>query len=198
MIEYSRPPSARSQIISLLSVLFSGFLAALAIVGALLYVYGPTGQYKATNILIGPQMVQNLSFTDTDYGRGKEGKFVFDAISFRFFDERSDQWTTARLSQEEYAAIYALLADDISVDANNADVSSFTRGTPSSLQINVKQLLGANGGGVVKSIQTLTLVPHRDYYRISLRSTGAGEDYAYFYHPGVYDSVISLVQENLK
>lgn len=189
-------PSIKRQIISLLSVLGAGLLFALAIIGYLLYVYGPTGQYKTQNILVEPSLVSKLSYIDTEISRGKEGKQTLDHIQFQAYDEKSGQWDVYLFNDDQYKRFYDLLARDESLFPVPEEVEKqFKDSRLSNLEIIVRpELPGSANEGPAKTFLSVDFIPGTDLYRVFIRTSSIGTDYAYFKHPGVYDQVLKIAR----
>ncbi len=183
----------KPQILSLLFVLGCAVLTGFAFVGYLLYMHGPTGRYLAANIMLEPSILQDLTFKDSSYGRGKEGTFVLDSIDFRYFDEKTHAWKKITLNQEQYAKIYSLLKEDVSLaTVEDEVVANYAKGNPTLLEIKVKPLLSDHSPHSSHVLQTVNLLV--DSYRVKLRAFDGTNDYAYFLHPQANVKVLSIVQ----
>lgn len=191
----SEIPSVKRQIVGLLSVLAAGLAFALAIIGYLLYTYGPTGQYRAENILVEPSLVKKLSYIDTEVSRGKEGKHILDHVQFQVFDEKSGQWDVYLLNDEQYKRIFDLLSRDESLFPVPEELDhKFRSSRLANLEIIARPELPGNQQGQTKTFLSVDFIPGGDVYRVFIRTSSIGTDYAFFNHPGVYDKVIKIVR----
>lgn len=189
-------PSVKKQIIYLMGVLGAGLAAALALIGYLLYTYGPTGQYKAANVLLDPAVARNLAFSDTDFGRGKNNVFELDAIKFQYFEESSKQWRVDTLADWQYDDIYELLKGDESVPFPSQEMTEqFSLTQPSTLEFIVRQKLNPNASGESKVFISAEFIPKTDEYRVKLRASEGWQQYAYFVHPGVYQKLMAIIRK---
>ncbi|MFA6916248.1 MAG: hypothetical protein WC222_07610 [Parachlamydiales bacterium] len=188
-------PSIKRQIAGLLTVLGAGLIFALAIIGYLLYTYGPTGQYKAQNILVEPSLMKNLSYIDTEVSRGKEGKHVLDHVQFQVFDEKSGQWDVYILNDDQYKRIYDLVARDESLFPVSDDLENkFRSSRLANLEIIARPEMPGNSKDQTKTFLSVDFIPGTDAYRVFIRTSSIGTDYAFFIHPDVYQKVLNIVR----
>ncbi|MEI8366182.1 MAG: hypothetical protein WCF65_07160 [Parachlamydiaceae bacterium] len=180
--EYSKA----KQIKSLLCVLGTGFLAALVLSISMLYYYNPHGKYLAENVLLTPENAFGLSFAESG-ARSKE-RVLFDHFDFSYYNDKTKQKKVIEINREQYAKFYASVSRDISLsDVNDTIRNRFVQGPHASLALVVK-----SPGGSSKSVfSEVEFSFDGDYYRVQLRQQGAaGGDWAYYYHPGIYRTVM--------
>jgi len=186
--------TVKSQIFRLLSVIGAGVLGALAITGFLLYRYGPTGSYQASNALLTLDVIQKLSFVNDPHKEGKNAsRYVFNDIIWYYQDENTRQWNKKNISLGQYEAIYQLLSKDKSLTDSIEEIQSeFMRAQPAALTLTVKQENNPQSSTMV--LEEIQMIPHGNLYRIKLMKGGPEvEDWVYFEHPQIYQKVSQLI-----
>lgn len=146
--------------------------------------YGPTGQYTVKNILLSPEMTTKLNYLDGVSG----GKFNFDRITFRYFDDENKQWKSQAVPLTVYRAIFDDLANHTSfVDVPQEIVSQFNAPNSATLTLYVKN------DKTSKIFQELVFVKDGDLFRISLVEDHPTGKWAYFLDRKVYDHVLHMI-----
>jgi hypothetical protein len=189
MMEQSKNPSSTpwGEISRLLIVLLSGIAIAGLLSIFMIWNYGPTGQYQLSNVLLAPETLQSLSFSDAEVSGSKDVKnrsprFVFDKVEYVYWDSPSKQWQQFTIDNATYVKFYQTIEKDMSiVDINLDIVNLFAAEAPSHLAILVKN----EGNSNVRPLQVLEIAPGGDYYRVELRGSHQGSDWAYFEHKNI-------------
>lgn len=186
-----KPAPAKRQICNLLSVIGGGVVCALLISSFLLYYYGPTGSYLAQNTILSPAVSEILRYQDIE-SNGKGTKhFVFDSIQFSYYDTKSNQWHKETMNEKKYRSFYELIKNDKSLqDIPETVKHLFNHAAMASLNIYVRP---DNGLQEVKVFQTINFSIDGNYYRVQLREANSKDQWAYFYHPGIYQQTLEII-----
>lgn len=180
--------STKRQIRNLILVLFSGTISAVFVVGAMLYLYGPTGQYKVKDALLSPEMSRGLSYDDANPKTGGSSRFIFKGIEFSYY---KGKWQKIPVSADSYNQLYQTISKESSILNVPNDVEKlFVTGTPAKLSLLVATESDASWQAVNKDFQQVEFAG--DYYRILLREGNTGIHWIYFHKPGIYNQVINL------
>lgn len=180
--------SKTKQIKSLLCVFGAGLITAILLSLALLYYYSPPGTYLAKNVLLMPQNVANLSFVDPAT-KSKE-RVIFDQFDFSYYDAKAKRRVIIEISQGQYTRFYELVQNEKSLMAvEESIIQGFQQGSQASLAL----MVGNNAHTYKSVFSEVEFSNQGDYYRVQLRQqNSSGDDWAYFYHPGIYQKVITL------
>src|SRR5947207_328834 len=77
----------KKQILTLLSILGLGIGTAFIFVVIMLSYYNPTGSYLAKNVLISPENLSKMRFSETNNIKASEkSRFMLDRLEFTYFD----------------------------------------------------------------------------------------------------------------
>lgn len=186
--------TVKSQIFRLLSVIGAGVIGALAITGFLLYRYGPTGSYQASNALLTPDVIKQLSFVNDPHKEGKNAsRYVFNDIIWYYQEENTRQWKKKAISLEQYEGIYQLLSKDKSLTESMEGIQGeFMQVQPAALTLTVKQENNPQSSMMV--LEEIQIIPYGNLYRIKLMKGGPeSQDWVYFEHPQIYQKVSKLL-----
>jgi hypothetical protein len=181
--------SPKKQIRNLLIVLASGVLGAAALVGFMLYSYGPSGSYQISHVLLKPELIFKLSFSGIDPRSNRNAHFLFDRLEFSSYNESTrtiKKWT---ITPEAYAKFYALVANEKSLAT--VDESLLNRfNHPARLILYVK-----TENSSAKPFQEIDFENGGDYFRVELHEASAQTRWAYFYSPSITRHVLQLFTE---
>lgn len=175
----------KRQIRHFFTVIFAGVICAAFLSAFFLYYYSPTGTYQVEKVLIAPEGLSQISFSDN--GR----KYTFDHLEYLHFDQNENQWRREKITDAQYAAFYKLVAGQESLLGVDDEMRSrFTRGNPSMLTVVVR----TEGGGIAtKVFQQLQFVQGGDYFRVELLREKNDERWAYYRHPEIDTQVVKLL-----
>lgn len=188
--------SKEKQIKTLLGVFGGGISAGILIALFMLYYYDPTGAYTAKNILLTPENAYSLHFTETGSKSKPEGKYAFSGVYFSFFDPESKQMKTVSVPREQYDLFYHLVANDKSIVKPGDAIFHLFQGQSASLALKVRTVGEDTSKGI--EIPFLEIVfASGDHYRVQLRQAGPAQEWAYFYHPGIYEDALHLFRSSL-
>lgn len=178
----------KQQIRNFLTVIFAGVLCAVLLSGFFLYYYSPTGTYLTEKVLVAPESLNTIKFSDN--GR----KYTFDHIEFLHFDQDENQWRRETITPAQYAAFYQLVREQESLLAVDDEIRSrFTRGNPSMLTVVIR----TEGNGITtKVFQQVQFVQEGDYFRVELLREKNDEQWAYYHHPEIDTKVVTLLGES--
>ncbi len=186
--------SQKSQIRNLTVVIFSSLLAALLLAGILLYNYGPSGRYAFKGTLLAPELIQGLNYNDTNSKTGGMSRFVFGDIEYTFYDSQKKQWQKIPVSIEKYANFYQAIGNKESVSlVDDAMISLFNEGMPSKLILLAKTESDASWQTLKKTFQEVEFATNGNYFRVQLREDNTGNNWAYFYMPGILQKAEELL-----
>lgn len=172
--------SKKYQIRSLLYVVSSGILIAFLFAGLMLYKYSPSGQYLVENVLLSPDSIKTLSISR------KNQRFVFDRIQFEYEDLQKGKKEKILLSDNQYQMFYEEIRASKSLNDVSAEIKNeFNKGHTARLKIMIR----TEGANTENNFQDIDF--SGNYFRVELRSDAG--NYAYFYHPGIYQKMIQLV-----
>ena len=187
--EPATPP--RNQIRNLLVVMLSAIACALIISGLLLYKYGPSGGYLAQNTILSPDVTDSLWYTDSNQRTGGNSRFVFDAVEFSYFDNKTNQWQHLKVDQDHYRTFYQIVMHDKSISEITPQLLSLFDGT-ASLLVKVRTESNAGWQEEVKTLQRIEFAKDGDHYRVDLREQNSPNQWAYFAHPQIFNKSLQL------
>lgn len=148
-------PLAREEIRSFCLLITGSVLFAFAVVALLIYVYNPSGLYRAGDLLVSPDFL------------GK--RFSFELAEYSHFDTAKNSWVGYSVDEAAYRAFYKSVEEDESRDEIK---DFFLKKVPAVLTIRVKEGLS----------QQVEFASESSYYRISVSQDGL---WAYFEHNGI-------------
>ncbi len=181
----------RSDIRDFLVVLLSGVVAACVLVGVMVYFYSPSGRYHSHKVLLAPEVLASMVYSEPQGGGLPPARHVFQDVDFRYFDKLASRWKTVKVEPEVYQRFWDLIEGDWSlVTADETVAAHFRHPHPARLTVWVRP---DPANGPVKAFQETYFVPDSDLYRVELKgTTAASGEWAYFYHPAIYEKVLSL------
>lgn len=168
--------SSSGQIRNLLILIAASVSAGILLAAGMSYYYGPDGSYRASQILIHPKNIGEISFTD------KQENFRFERVEFLYF--KNNEWVREKLNQETYQKIYSLISADKSI---MQATESFEEENPAILTI---VAIHEKQPQLSRVFQEIQFSPKDDYYRIKVKSDSPDIKWVYFYHPGLYQKTI--------
>ncbi len=184
-VESKMPPS--KQIRNFLFVIGSGALLGLAIVIFLVQYYGPTGYYKAKNVLMAPDVLEKMWYTTANTStRGNQSRFVFKGIEYLYFNDKTKRWETVNVPLSKYGQFYQLVGNDISEKEPDETLSKNYDSTPPQT-IMIKAAAGGEGQfKVVNEVfQQVQFASDGSHYRVQLHDQDPSNRWAYFKHEGI-------------
>jgi hypothetical protein len=189
----SNEPStpAGNQIRNLLFVMLSAIICALIISGLLLYKYGPSGGYLAQNTILSPDVTESLWYTDSNQRTGGNSRFVFDAVEFSYYDNKTNQWQHLQVDQNHYRTFYQMVMHDKSISDITPQLLSLFDGN-ASLILKVRTESNAGWQEEVKTLQRIEFAKDGDHYRVDLREQNSPNQWAYFAHPQIFNKTLQL------
>lgn len=173
------------QLITVLSAaVFGGFLLAFL----MLMFYGPSGRYIAGQTILSPDVIEKISFKDIHPQTYKNVQFVFDHTEFVFFDYLRGNWNQKNISSKDYLHFYNIIASDNSLDEVKKEVLDlFQKPSPIALVTSVR----TDVSPTVKIFQVIQFTKE-GYYRIKLHEQNDKNEWAYFYHSGLYHQIMNI------
>src|SRR5690606_41160640 len=105
----------RKEVQNLILMLSSAvFVAFVAVVG-LVYYFGSSGTYLLRDILISPDAIQRISFTDYNPETGERAPFIFNKIEFIRAESRGREWGRYAVSKQSYEEFYNIVSYERSI-----------------------------------------------------------------------------------
>lgn len=192
-IVMKKQSSSRQQVRTLLKVILSAVVAALVLVGSLLYYFGPSGRYVVKNALINPSLTPVLSYNDVNHKTGGTSRFVYDGIEFIYYDQRTQQQHTLSILPETYQTLYDKIANEKSLlEVPSEILNAFV--LPSTLSIMVRTDSHAPWQDETRVFQKVDFAPQGDYFRIELHEEPTTHNLIYFSYPGIYGEALRILK----
>lgn len=180
------------QIRTLLIVLATAVFGAFFVVGLLLYMYNPSGQYDGKNVLVDPALVEQLSFDSISPKTGGSTRYIFDKIELSAFDTKKNLWESHKIPLERYAAFFEAVKNEKSLEKPSDELAQlFAASKAATLTIWAKSVSQEAWQRASKAIQLVEFAPSSKLYRVSLRDEQNGEAWAYFTGKGAYADILS-------
>lgn len=175
-----------NQIKQVLFVLLAAVLGGFILAFSLIWHYGPTGKYKASQSIIAPEIIQGINFKDLHPKTGKLTLFQFDTTEFVYFDFITGKWIQMPIPLETYASFYSFIQQDESLDNPSPDiVNLFQHSTPTALVTTVRTEVLPTA----KAFQVIQFTKE-GYYRVKLHGQDEEGKWAYFYHEGIFAEIM--------
>jgi len=186
----------KSQIRNLIVIIGSGVIAALFLVFGTLYFYNPPGNYYTKNVLLHPDSVKSMRFSEGSSRKSGDQRFVIDDIEFSYFDQATNKVKVVKITMDQYAKFYALVDGEESIGIiPNETENTFNQTPVATLILKVRNESDSHSQGQSKNFLVVAFLPQGDYYRIQLRTQTTQESWAYFLHPGIYQQVLTLFNQ---
>ncbi len=178
--------SQKKKIGGFITLVLSSLVCAAAVTLFLVYQYGPTGQYSVEHALLEPDMIPVLAFNDTNNKTGGQTRFVFDKISFNYFDTAKQTTRNIPVSSTLYARFYNQIKKLRSIrQPSDETVSFFQNANPAKLILRIRTASQSSWVAETKIFQEVQFANNGDYFRIKLREEKPEGEWAYFYQPGI-------------
>lgn len=182
-------PSQKRQIRNLLFVLMFGIAAALMLSLFLVINYGPSGRYLVKNVLLSPDLVSTLAYTDNNRKTGGSSRYVFDGIEFTYHTPAENKLQTLYIDPHTYEKFYRMISSDKSL----AEVPpQFNQSKTAALLIKARTESHAEWQDETKIFQEVRFFPDQDYYQIQLRDHAMADPWVYYYHPQIYQKALNI------
>ncbi|MCH9625864.1 MAG: hypothetical protein S4CHLAM123_10480 [Chlamydiales bacterium] len=187
----------RNEVRNLILMLSSAIFIAFVVVVGFIYYLGSSGTYILSNILVSPETLERVSFSDYDSQTGKQARFVFNKIEFVRADMQGKDWGRFAVSPQSYAAFYKQVSSLRSLPkVTDEMVNQFDLIIPSTLTIlaQARDNEGPSQGTMI--FQQVEFIDGGDLFRLRLHSRGdldrGKEEWIYFRSRGIYKKVIEL------
>lgn len=185
--------SAKREIFRIVSVLGLAVVCAALLAAYMIFHYGPSGRYAAGNTVLAPSVMEKINYKDKSIKGNNQVRFIFNRIEFAYFDKIKGQLLQFPVDQAVYEKFYQLVQSDQSLDPVPTDVQNeFVQGMPATLSIIVQ----ADINTAPKMTQVLQVIQltENDHYRVRLSTTttNGAQEWAYFYHPHLYEEIMRL------
>ncbi|MCC5832149.1 MAG: hypothetical protein JJU12_03805 [Chlamydiales bacterium] len=181
----------RKEVQNLILMLSSAVFVAFIAVVALVYYFGSSGTYLLRDLLISPEALKRISFTDYDPETGERSPFVFNNIEFVRAERSGRDWGRYAVSKESYEEFYKLVSQKRSIpQISDEMISQFEIVAPSTLTIFVqaRDNKGTREKGFV--FQQVEFLDDADLFRVLMRDSPG--TWVYFTYPRAYNQVIEL------
>lgn len=188
-----QPP--RPSIGSMIRVLGGSVFVALLLVVALVQYYGRNERLATVEkVLIKPDTLENVNFTDIDPIQKRKNIFYFDNITF--LPAGSEVTQAINLTTDQYDELYQTLLSDASVRIVTEDLETRFQDPllVQVLTIYVKNNNRASGKSTDPIIfQTVQFLVGSPYFRVSMRQAGA-QQWVYFKHAEQLDALLEKLK----
>jgi hypothetical protein len=166
--------SAKAQIRNLLVVIGSAIVFACAAAAMMVRVYGPTGDYQLSNVLLSPETARTMAYR----------QLVFDHIEYAQRDQETKMWKPQSISLDQYQKFYSTVEKAQSQQFAAAAAAPFSHHTPSTLTLFVRPATEPVGSRV-KVFQVVEFVP--DDFRVELHADkmDSTSKWVYFHYPEI-------------
>lgn len=182
--------NVNSDVWAILGVLGAAIFAALLLALFFIFFYGPSGRYIAGHALIDPKIMEKLNFKGAHPRTEEPVHFIFDRAEFSYFDVDRQLVLQKTLSSTDYSNFYQLIQSDESLDlSKEVKDTAFLVSHPVLLTTTMRT---AEIHRLTTQIFQVVQITPENYYRIQLNGQKNEEQWAYFYHPHLYENVFHL------
>jgi hypothetical protein len=183
----------KKDIRNLLALLGASLVSAVALIVALLYFYGPTGQYVAQNTLLQGKDLSELNYNGINPHTNQSDRYRFDKIVYVYWDKTAQKEAKVDVPVATYDQFYDLVQKDESLQNVNANIESgFRKTPPARLEIRVKSESQEPLYKDVKNLLVIEFSEAGDFYRVELNEDNKGIHWAYFFHSGITPKTFKL------
>ncbi len=187
---FKKNGSKKAQIYSLLIIFISAIAAALLFALGSLYYYNPSGIYLGKNVLLSPENLMPIESSGDKMHKKRDTGYSLSAIEFTDLQKNI---LHRSLSPQEYSSLYAMLADDKGIEAAPPEVKSlFTSSRIATLTLILREE-NKRSSSLIPFI-IVEFIENGDYYRVQLHVETRQAVWAYFYHPAVYQQILTLLK----
>jgi len=183
-----------SEVRGLLLLLGCAVLSAAFLAFGMFWYYDTGGVYRLDRVLLSPDTLAALHF-EGDAKLGQSERFVFDSILLSNIEKGDQELVNQTVDTEAYRLFYELIRKDYSlVEGDKTADAAFTGRPGARLAIQVRP---AKGGRTVRprTFQEIHFSSEGDHYRVELRNASAEQEWAYFYHEGLWEKASPLLYE---
>lgn len=178
----------------LLTLFGLSIFAAAGLTALMVYRYGPTGNYIAGNTILAPSTLQTMNYNDLNPKTNSRARYSFNGTEFSYFDKMEGKMRQVPVNPAAYNSFYNLVASNSSVEPKDEIISEFHQVSPVTLTSTVRSD-NAEAMQMVKIFQIIQFT-ETDYFRVQLRGQNETGDWAYFYQPNIYNTVMRLFTKN--
>ncbi len=180
------------QIKNMLAVLAAAILCALLFALLFLYYYGPTGRYIAGQTLLDPSIIEQINYQENHSKKGQKAHFMFDRTEFFYFDPQQGEMLQKIIPLETYQTFYTWIASEKSIEKVTEEIKKiFLTPHLALLTTRMHRIEAVNSSPSTQVFQVVQFV-QGDYFRVQLHEAQEQNEWAYFYHPNLYQEVIRL------
>jgi len=186
----------RKEVQNLILMLSSAVMIAFIVVVGLVYYFGSSGTYLLRDVLISPDALKRISFTDYNPDSGDQSRFVFNKIEFVRAESRGKGWGRYAVSKQSYEAFYKLISNERSIpQISNEMILQFDRIVPSTLTIFIQARDNEGRAQDGTIFQQVEFLDKEDVFRVKMRDSK--DTWVYFRYPGIYNKVVELFAPSL-
>lgn len=184
------------QIKVLICVLGAGLGAGILMAMLMLHYYNPTGTYLVKNVLLDPENAYALRYVEPSPKGNSDNRYVLEGAYFSYYDPQRRMKQSIPLSKKKYEEFYHLIADEKSlVEADKQIEGLFNQPTTAALTLKVRRTAEDASKGIDSVFSRVDFAYEGNYYRIQIRQSAPGNEWAYFYHPGIYREMTTLIND---
>lgn len=193
-IETNQPP--KTQIRNFLLVVFLGVSSGALLVFLLVHYFGPSGRYDAKNVLLAPNVAEQMDYNDHNPVTGADSRYVFKHAELSVPDPKIKKMSTVILDHADYQKAYDIIAKDVSFATPPEEVVIFFDSSNyATLTLTVKTNSPAKWQEDTKVFQEMQILTEYPYYRIQLHEDQKGIHWVYFYHPDIYQQITRIIKK---
>ncbi|MCB1114792.1 MAG: hypothetical protein KDK62_08545 [Chlamydiia bacterium] len=180
----------KKEIRNLLLVLGVSVVSAVGVASWFLFVWGPTGQYRAKNTLIEAGELRGLNYNDIDPRTNQMNRYRFDDIIFTYPQSKK----TVQISEDTYRKFFEMVSgDDSLLNPAPEIMGQFRASNPATLQVRVKTESTQPNLEDVKDLIRVEFSTGGNYYRVKLDEDNNGVHWAYYYHDAILNKTVKLI-----
>jgi hypothetical protein len=178
---------AKRQIIQLLSVLLGAFFAAGVAMVWMVHSWSPIGTYLAKNVLIAPNVAEQMMISQYNRANREKNWVVFDRVVFTYFDGK--EYKIIKVGKDAYAKFYQLAGNDRSLPEVSQEIIKLFN-NQANLVIEVRNK--SSKERIATPFQELAFAAGGDYYRVELHQDSPAGNFVYFHHPQIYNKARAI------
>lgn len=164
----------------LIAVLVSGVIAAVLVTLFFVGVFGPSGRYALTSVLLAPDILQQLNYNDMNPKTGAMDRFVFDEIQIQWYVPKPEKTT---LSIAQFKQLYMAIVYDKNLASVNPTIErAFLPNPAATISLMVRTESNAEWQKATKDFQQIQVALAGGYYRILLHEESSSPQWVYFHN----------------
>lgn len=181
------------QIKQFLTVIALGILFGLGGVYYLVKQHNPSNQMVVKQVLLTPDTLQNLWYSDYNPKTGKMSRFVLSGIFLDHFDETKGERVKEEVSLRIYSDFFDLIQNDKSLEDPTEAYALFSNQPQAILSIQVKSESQIDSSAVKDNFQVVEIAQNGSFYRVKIHEDSPKGQWAYFQQKHLYKKLLKLI-----